>query len=222
MPSPLDLVELPFLRDALVELVLLAVAGGCSGAWIVLRRLAFFSHAVGSATFPGLVAADATGISPTLAGAGGGARLRGRRRARAGAPAASRARPPRCCWWRRWRSGSCWPATCSSPARRWTACCSARCWGSTAADLALSGCAARWRGSPALALGPHLDGDRRSTPTARAALGLPAGRADFAPAGAGGAGRRGRHPGRGRAARDGASSSFPPPRRGCSPAACPG
>jgi ABC-type Mn2+/Zn2+ transport system permease subunit len=68
VPSPLDLVEIPFMRDALVELVLLGVAGGILGAWIVLRRLAFFSHAVGSATFPGLVAADASGVSPTLAG----------------------------------------------------------------------------------------------------------------------------------------------------------
>ncbi len=68
MPSPLDLAELPFLRDALLEVVLLGVAGGVLGAWIVLRRLAFFSHAVGSATFPGLVAADATGVSPTFAG----------------------------------------------------------------------------------------------------------------------------------------------------------
>jgi ABC-type Mn2+/Zn2+ transport system permease subunit len=68
VPSPLDLAELPFLRDALLELALLGVAGGVLGAWIVLRRLAFFSHAVGSATFPGLVAADASGISPTIAG----------------------------------------------------------------------------------------------------------------------------------------------------------
>jgi ABC-type Mn2+/Zn2+ transport system permease subunit len=68
VPSPLDLIDLPFLRDALIELVLLGVAGGVLGAWIVLRRLAFFSHAVGSATFPGLVAADASGVSPTLAG----------------------------------------------------------------------------------------------------------------------------------------------------------
>ena len=52
MPAPSDLWELPFLRDALVEVVLLAVAGGMVGAWVVLRRLAFFSHAVGSATFP--------------------------------------------------------------------------------------------------------------------------------------------------------------------------
>ena len=68
MPSPLDLLDLPFLRDALLELVLLSVAGGVLGAWIVLRRLAFFSHAVGSATFPGLVVADASGVSPTVAG----------------------------------------------------------------------------------------------------------------------------------------------------------
>jgi ABC-type Mn2+/Zn2+ transport system permease subunit len=68
VPSPLDLVDLPFLRDALFELVLLGVAGGVLGAWIVLRRLAFFTHAVGSATFPGLVVADASGVSPTLAG----------------------------------------------------------------------------------------------------------------------------------------------------------
>jgi ABC-type Mn2+/Zn2+ transport system permease subunit len=68
VPSPLDLLDLPFLRDALLELVLLGVAGGVLGAWIVLRRLAFFSHAVGSATFPGLVVADASGVSPTVAG----------------------------------------------------------------------------------------------------------------------------------------------------------
>ncbi len=68
MPSPTDLTELPFLREALFELVLLGVAGGVLGAWVVLRRLAFFSHAAGSATFPGLVVADASGVSPTLAG----------------------------------------------------------------------------------------------------------------------------------------------------------
>jgi ABC-type Mn2+/Zn2+ transport system permease subunit len=68
VPSPLDLLDLPFLRDALLELILLGIAGGVLGAWIVLRRLAFFSHAVGSATFPGLVVADASGVSPTVAG----------------------------------------------------------------------------------------------------------------------------------------------------------
>jgi ABC-type Mn2+/Zn2+ transport system permease subunit len=68
VPSPLDLADLPFLREALVELVLLAVTGGVLGAWIVLRRLAFFTHAAGSATFPGLVVADASGVSPTIAG----------------------------------------------------------------------------------------------------------------------------------------------------------
>jgi ABC-type Mn2+/Zn2+ transport system permease subunit len=66
-PSPLDLVDLPFMRTATAEVLLLAVAGGLLGAWIVLRRLAFFAHAVGGATFPGLVVADATGIRPIVA-----------------------------------------------------------------------------------------------------------------------------------------------------------
>ena len=68
MPSPTDLADLPFLREALFELILLAVTGGVLGAWVVLRRLAFFTHAAGSATFPGLVLADASGVSPTIAG----------------------------------------------------------------------------------------------------------------------------------------------------------
>ena len=68
MPAPTDLADLPFLRDALLELLLLGITGGVLGTWIVLRRLAFFSHAAGSATFPGLVVADASGVSPTLAG----------------------------------------------------------------------------------------------------------------------------------------------------------
>jgi ABC-type Mn2+/Zn2+ transport system permease subunit len=68
VPSPLDLADLPFLREALAEVLLLAAAGGLLSAWIVLRRLAFFSHSAGSATFPGLVAADASGVSPTIAG----------------------------------------------------------------------------------------------------------------------------------------------------------
>ena len=67
MPSPLDLVDLPFMRTAALEVLLLAAAGGLLGAWIVLRRLAFFAHAVGGATFPGLVLADATGLRPIVA-----------------------------------------------------------------------------------------------------------------------------------------------------------
>src|SRR4051812_29161716 len=68
VPSPLDLVQLSFARTATLEVVLLAVAGGLLGAWIVLRRLAFFAHAVGGSTFPGLVVADAAGLRPVLAG----------------------------------------------------------------------------------------------------------------------------------------------------------
>ena len=100
MPSPLDLADLPFLREALLELVLLAITGGVLGAWIVLRRLAFFSHAAGSATFPGLVAADASGVSPTIAGIAVALGYAGWGRERP-ATGATTARPPRCCSWRR-------------------------------------------------------------------------------------------------------------------------
>src|SRR3954464_14010941 len=55
------------MRTATIEVLLLAVAGGLLGAWIVLRRIAFFAHAVGGATFPGLVLADATGVRPIVA-----------------------------------------------------------------------------------------------------------------------------------------------------------
>ncbi len=51
-----------FLTRALVEILLLSVAGGLLGTWIVLRRLAFFTHAAGSATFPGLVVAGPWGL----------------------------------------------------------------------------------------------------------------------------------------------------------------
>lgn len=61
-----------FLTRALVEVLLLAVAGGLLGTWIVLRRLAFFTHAAGSATFPGLVVAGPWGIPAQLAALGAG------------------------------------------------------------------------------------------------------------------------------------------------------
>ena len=67
LPSPFDLLDLPVFRTALLELGLLALAGGLLGAWIVLRRLAFFTHGAGTAAFPGLVAAEAAGVSPRLA-----------------------------------------------------------------------------------------------------------------------------------------------------------
>jgi ABC-type Mn2+/Zn2+ transport system permease subunit len=67
VPPPTDLLDLPFMRTAVLELCLLGVAGGLLGAWIVLRRLAFFAHAVGTSTFPGLVIADAAGFRPLAA-----------------------------------------------------------------------------------------------------------------------------------------------------------
>jgi manganese/iron transport system permease protein len=62
-----DPLSAPFMQRALLAAIALSVAGGLLGAWIVLRRLAFFAHAVGSATFPGLVVAGPWGIAPQLA-----------------------------------------------------------------------------------------------------------------------------------------------------------
>ncbi len=66
----LEAFELPFMQRALIAVLLLAVTGGLLGTWVVLRRLAFFSHAVGTATFPGLVVAAPWGIAAPLAALG--------------------------------------------------------------------------------------------------------------------------------------------------------
>jgi zinc/manganese transport system substrate-binding protein len=62
----LDPFQLPFVQRGLVEVLVLAVGAGVLGTWIVLRGLAFFSHAVGTATFPGLVLAEGIGFSASL------------------------------------------------------------------------------------------------------------------------------------------------------------
>lgn len=67
----------PFMQRALAEVVLLGLAGGALGAWVVMRRLAFYTHAVGTATFPGLVVAGPWGIAPELAALGASATFAG-------------------------------------------------------------------------------------------------------------------------------------------------
>lgn len=58
--------QLPFVQRGLIEILILSVPAGILGSWIVLRGLAFFSHAVGTATFPGLVLADGLGFGAPL------------------------------------------------------------------------------------------------------------------------------------------------------------
>jgi ABC-type Zn uptake system ZnuABC Zn-binding protein ZnuA/ABC-type Mn2+/Zn2+ transport system permease subunit len=58
--------QLPFVQRGLIEILILAVPAGLLGTWIVLRGLAFFSHAVGTAAFPGLVLADGLGFAAPL------------------------------------------------------------------------------------------------------------------------------------------------------------
>jgi zinc/manganese transport system substrate-binding protein len=65
-----DVFQLPFAQRGLWVILLLAIAGGLIGTWIVLRGLAFYSHAVGTAAFPGLVLADGLGFAAPLGAAG--------------------------------------------------------------------------------------------------------------------------------------------------------
>src|SRR3954462_15038357 len=65
----LDPFTLPFVQRGVVEVAVLALGAGLIGTWIVLRGLAFFSHAVGTAAFPGLVLADGLGFSAHLGAA---------------------------------------------------------------------------------------------------------------------------------------------------------
>jgi manganese/iron transport system permease protein len=68
----LDPFQLPFMQRAALEIALLAPIAGVLGAQVVLRRLAFFTHSVGAATFPGLVVAASTAVPPALAAFGAG------------------------------------------------------------------------------------------------------------------------------------------------------
>jgi ABC-type Zn uptake system ZnuABC Zn-binding protein ZnuA/ABC-type Mn2+/Zn2+ transport system permease subunit len=62
-PAPLDL---PYVQRGVAEMLLLSAGAGVLGCWIVLRGLAFYSHAVGTAAFPGLVLADGLGFAAPL------------------------------------------------------------------------------------------------------------------------------------------------------------
>jgi manganese/iron transport system permease protein len=70
LPDPFDA---PYMQRALLEALMLAVLAGVLGSWIVLRRLAFFTHGVGTAAFPGLVVAGPAGVAPQLAALGAAA-----------------------------------------------------------------------------------------------------------------------------------------------------
>lgn len=58
--------QLPFVQRGMLGISFLSVGAGILGTWVVLRGLAFFAHAVGMATFPGLVLADGLGFAPQL------------------------------------------------------------------------------------------------------------------------------------------------------------
>jgi ABC-type Zn uptake system ZnuABC Zn-binding protein ZnuA/ABC-type Mn2+/Zn2+ transport system permease subunit len=57
-----------YMQRALLELALLAVPAGALGAFVLLRRLAFFTHALGVGTFPGVVVGVGIGVSAFVGG----------------------------------------------------------------------------------------------------------------------------------------------------------
>jgi len=61
----------PFMRRALVELLLLGLVGGLVGCWVVLYELAYSTESLAHALFPGLVVAALVGIPLVLGGAVG-------------------------------------------------------------------------------------------------------------------------------------------------------
>ncbi len=69
----LESLDLPFVQRGLAEVALLSVGAGLIGTWIVLRGLAFHSHAVGTAAFPGLVVAEGVGFAAALGALGAAA-----------------------------------------------------------------------------------------------------------------------------------------------------
>src|SRR5437763_7543122 len=58
-----------FVQRGALELALLSVGAGVLGTWIVLRGLAFYTHGVAAAAFPGLVLADGLGLATPLGAA---------------------------------------------------------------------------------------------------------------------------------------------------------
>ena len=62
----LDPFQLEFVQRGVLEVLLLSLAAGLLGTWIVMRGLSFYAHAVGTAAFPGLVLADGLGFSAPL------------------------------------------------------------------------------------------------------------------------------------------------------------
>ena len=58
-----------FVQRGLLEIALLSIGAGVLGPWLVMRGLSFYTHAVGTAAFPGLVLADGIGFSAPLGAA---------------------------------------------------------------------------------------------------------------------------------------------------------
>src|SRR6266513_2166639 len=68
-----DPLQYPFVRYGLVEVLLLGLASGLVGVFVVHRQLTFFSHALAHTIFPAVVIAAALKIDLTVGAAVGAA-----------------------------------------------------------------------------------------------------------------------------------------------------
>src|SRR5215207_235677 len=68
MDAFVDPFSAPFMQRAWLELALLAVPAGVLGTMVVLRRLAFATHAFATGAFPGVVVAAELGVSAFAGG----------------------------------------------------------------------------------------------------------------------------------------------------------
>ena len=58
-----------FMRRAIAEMTLIAIAGGALGCWVVLYRLSYAAESLAHSVFPGLVLAALTGVPLLIGGA---------------------------------------------------------------------------------------------------------------------------------------------------------
>jgi ABC-type Mn2+/Zn2+ transport system permease subunit len=61
----------PIMRRAFAEVVLLGIAGGALGCWVIFYRLSYSAESLAHSLLPGLVAAALLGLPLLLGGAGG-------------------------------------------------------------------------------------------------------------------------------------------------------
>ena len=153
----------PILQRALVELLILSLACGPLGVWVLLYRDAYAAESISHGMLPGLVVAALAGAPLLLGAVAGRARRRGRDRARGARPAARRRRRRRRLRLDAVRAGRDARALAGVAAAARRSCCSATC---SASAAATSRSPARWPAASRSRCSPATGRWRSSASTA--------------------------------------------------------